>query len=86
MNRRVFLTTATVLPAALRALDGQSDVESALGGRGRNYEIQQHDVEGADYATGSLYSFKPAIYLRIELQAHDPGRWIECKEIKIRRL
>jgi hypothetical protein len=98
----------------------------AQGGRGQHYEIQLHDVEGAHYATGSLYSFKRAIYPRIEpekwfllqllvqgrqclvringenvleydrlenleagrieLQAHDPGRWIEYKEIKIRRL
>ena len=96
------------------------------GRRGESYEIQLHDVEGAHYATGSLYSFKRAIYPRIEpekwflvqlvvqgsqclvringdsvleydglknvgagrieLQAHDPGRWIEYKEIKIRRL
>jgi hypothetical protein len=101
-------------------------IPAAQGGRGRNYEIQLHDVEGAHYATGSLYSFKRAIYPRIqperwfllqlvvqgqqclvringenvleydglenleagriELQAHDPGRWIEYKEIKIRRL
>ena len=101
-------------------------IPAAQGGRGRNYEIQLHDVEGAHYATGSLYSFKRAIYPRIEperwfllqlvvqgqqclvringenvleydglenleagrieLQAHDPGRWIEYKAIKIRRL
>ena len=92
----------------------------------RSYEIQLHDVEGAHYATGSLYSIKRSIYPRIEpekwfllqlivqgsrclvringenvleydglqnleagrieLQAHDAGRWIEYKEIKIRRL
>jgi hypothetical protein len=96
------------------------------GRRGESYEIQLHDVEGAHYATGSLYSFKRAVYPRIEpekwfllqlvvqrrrclaringenvldydgllnleagrieLQAHDAGRWIEYKEIKIRRL
>ena len=96
------------------------------GRRGESYEIQLHDVEGAHYATGSLYSFKRAIYPRIEpakwfllqlvvqgrnclvrvngenvleyaglqnleagrieLQAHDPGRWLEYKQIKIRRL
>ena len=96
------------------------------GRRGERYEIQLHDVEGAHYATGSLYSFKRASYPRIEpeqwfllqlvvqgsrcltringenvldydgllnleagrieLQAHDAGRWIEYKEIKIRRL
>jgi hypothetical protein len=96
------------------------------GRRGQSYEIQLHDVEGAHYATGSLYSFKRAIYPRIapeqwfpfqlivqgshclvringenvleydglqnleagriELQAHDPGRWIEYKQIRIRQL
>jgi hypothetical protein len=95
-------------------------------GRGQSYEIQLHDVEGAHYATGSLYSIKRAIYPRIEaekwflfqavvqgsrclvringenvleydglqnleagrieLQAHDAGKWIEYKQIKIRRL
>jgi hypothetical protein len=92
----------------------------------RGYEIQLHDVEGAHYATGSLYTLKRAAYPRIkpeewflfqlvaqgpnclvringdtvleydkldnlaagriELQAHDPGKWIEYKQIKIRRL
>lgn len=101
-------------------------IPAPQGGRGQSYEIQLHDVEGAHYATGSLYSFKRAIYPRIEpekwfllqlvvqgrqclvringenvmeyeglenleagrieLQAHDPGRWIEYKEIKVRRL
>ena len=96
------------------------------GGRSQNYEIQLHDVEGAHYATGSLYSLKRAIYPRIEpekwflfqlvvqgdrclvringetvleyeglqnleagrieLQAHDRGKWLEYKQIKIRRL
>jgi hypothetical protein len=95
-------------------------------GRRQSYEIQLHDVEGAHYATGSLYSIKRAIYPRIEaekwfpfqlvvqgsrclvringdnvleydglqnleagrieLQAHDAGKWIEYKEMKIRRL
>lgn len=36
----------------------------------RHYEIQLHDVEGAHYATGSLYYFKRAIYPRIEA-----GKW-----------
>lgn len=98
----------------------------APGGRNESYEIQLHDVEGAHYATGSLYSIKRAIYPRIEpeewflfqleargshclvringetvleheglenvdagrieLQAHDPGRWIEYKQIRIKRL
>ena len=101
-------------------------IPGSAGARGQSYEIQLHDVEGAHYATGSLYSFKRAIYPRIEpekwflmqlvvqgsrclvringenvleyeglqnleagrieLQAHDPGRWIEYKQIKIRRL
>jgi hypothetical protein len=96
------------------------------GRRAQSYEIQLHDVEGAHYATGSLYSIKRAIYPRIEpekwflfqlvaqgsncvvringenvleydrlqnleagrieLQAHDPGHWIEYKQIRIRRL
>jgi hypothetical protein len=95
-------------------------------GRSQSYEIQLHDVEGAHYATGSLYSFKRAVYPRIEpekwflfqlvvqgsrclvringenvleydglqnldagrieLQAHDAGRWIDYKQIRIRRL
>jgi hypothetical protein len=37
---------------------------------GRRYEIQLHDVEGAHYATGSLYSIKRALYPRIE-----PEQW-----------
>jgi 3-keto-disaccharide hydrolase len=101
-------------------------IPGSQGGRRESYEIQLHDVEGAHYATGSLYSIKRAIYPRIEpekwflfqlivqgsrclvringetvleydglqnveagrieLQAHDPGRWIEYKQIKIRRL
>lgn len=96
------------------------------GVRSRHYEIQLHDVEGAHYATGSLYSIKRASYPRIEpekwfllqlvvqgsrclvringdtvleydglqnldagrieLQAHDAGKWIEYKEVKVRRL
>ena len=38
--------------------------------RGRRYEVQLHDVEGAHYATGSLYSVKRASYPRIE-----PEQW-----------
>jgi hypothetical protein len=96
------------------------------GGRSQSYEIQLHDVEGAHYATGSLYSIKRASYPRIEpeqwcllqlvvqdrrclvringdtvleydglehvepgrleLQAHDAGKWIEYKQIKLRPL
>ncbi|MEO8076607.1 MAG: DUF1080 domain-containing protein [Acidobacteriota bacterium] len=37
---------------------------------GRRYEIQLHDVEGAHYPTGSLYTFKRALYPRIE-----PEQW-----------
>jgi hypothetical protein len=40
------------------------------GSPGRRYEIQLHDVEGAHYPTGSLYSFKRAVYPRIE-----PEQW-----------
>ncbi len=40
------------------------------GSNARHYEIQLHDVEGAHYPTGSLYSFKRARYPRIE-----PERW-----------
>jgi hypothetical protein len=101
-------------------------VPASQGERGRSYEIQLHDVEGAHYATGSLYSIKRASYPRIEpekwfllqlvvhdrrclvringdtvleyeglenvepgrleLQAHDAGKWIEYKQIKVRRL
>ena len=101
-------------------------IPATPGGRGQSYEIQLHDVEGAHYATGSLYSIKRAMYPRIEpeqwflfqlvvqdrrclvringdtvmeyeglenleagrieLQAHDAGKWIEYKQVKIRRL
>jgi hypothetical protein len=40
------------------------------GNRGRKYEIQLHDVEGAHYPTGSLYGYRRAIYPRIE-----PEKW-----------
>ena len=40
------------------------------GSRGRHYEIQLHDVEGAHYPTGSLYSIKRGLYPRIE-----PEQW-----------
>ena len=40
------------------------------GAPGRRYEVQLHDVEGAHYATGSLYSVKRASYPRIE-----PEQW-----------
>jgi hypothetical protein len=96
------------------------------GSRGRHYEIQLHDVEGAHYPTGSLYSIKRGLYPRIEpeqwwlfqlrvkdaaclvringetvldydrlenleegpieLQAHDPGRWTEYRQILVRRI
>ncbi len=101
-------------------------VPASQGGRAQHYEIQVHDVEGAHYGTGSLYSIKRSTYPRIEpekwalyqlvvqgpnclvringetvleydklenlnagrieIQAHDPGKWIEYKEIKIKRL
>lgn len=39
---------------------------SGQGSRGRHYEIQLHDVEGAHYPTGSLYAVKRGLYPRIE--------------------
>ncbi|HXG34805.1 MAG TPA: DUF1080 domain-containing protein [Bryobacteraceae bacterium] len=36
------------------------------GTRGRNYEIQLHNVEEAHFPTGSLYHYKRAVYPRIE--------------------
>jgi len=38
------------------------------GNRGRHYEIQLHDVEGAHYPTGSLYEHQRAKYPRIEAE------------------
>ena len=38
----------------------------------RRYEIQLHDVEGAHYPTGSLYSFKRSKYPRIEPEVWYP--------------
>lgn len=43
---------------------------SGEGLKGRHYEIQLHDVEGAHYPTGSLYYFKRSTYPRIEA-----GQW-----------
>ena len=43
---------------------------SGEGSRGRHYEIQLHDVEGAHYPTGSLYSIKRGLYPRIA-----PDQW-----------
>jgi Domain of Unknown Function (DUF1080) len=40
------------------------------GSRARHYEIQLHDVEGAHYPTGSLYSYQRGLYPRIE-----SGNW-----------
>jgi hypothetical protein len=40
------------------------------GSQGRHYEIQLHDVEGAHYPTGSLYSIHRGLYPRIEA-----GQW-----------
>ncbi len=42
------------------------------GGNGRGNEIQLHDVEGAHYPTGSLYSIKRAAYPRIEPEVWYP--------------
>jgi hypothetical protein len=43
---------------------------SGEGSSGQRYEIQLHDVEGAHYPTGSLYSYKRGLYPRIEA-----GQW-----------
>ena len=40
----------------------------------RRYEIQLHDVEGAHYPTGSLYSIKRALYPKIEAEVWFPMR------------
>jgi hypothetical protein len=40
------------------------------GSSGQHYEIQLHDVEGAHYPTGSLYTFQRALYPKIE-----PEKW-----------
>jgi hypothetical protein len=37
-----------------------------------HYEVQLHDVEGAHYPTGSLYSFKRSIYPKIEAETWFP--------------
>jgi hypothetical protein len=42
------------------------------GSGGTHYEIQLHDVEGAHYPTGSLYSIKRALYPRIEPEVWFP--------------
>jgi len=39
---------------------------SGQGSRGRHYEIHLHDVEGAHYPAGSLYSYKRGLYPKIE--------------------
>jgi hypothetical protein len=42
----------------------------------RHYEIQLHDVEGAHYPTGSLYSIKRSIYPKIEPEVWFPMRLV----------
>lgn len=42
----------------------------------RHYEIQLHDVEGAHYPTGSLYSIKRSIYPKIEAEVWFPMRLV----------
>ncbi len=49
---------------------------SGEGLKGRHYEIQLHDVEGAHYPTGSLYYFKRASYPRIEAEKWWPMQLI----------
>ncbi len=51
---------------------------SGQGSSGRHYEIQLHDVEGAHYPTGSLYSIKRGLYPRIE---HDQW-WLLQMRVK----
>jgi hypothetical protein len=38
----------------------------------QHYEVQLHDVEGAHYPTGSLYSFKRSVYPKIEAETWFP--------------
>ena len=42
----------------------------------RPYEIQLHDVEGAHYPTGSLYSYKRSLYPKIEPEVWFPFQLI----------
>lgn len=49
---------------------------SGEGLKGRHYEIQLHDVEGAHYPTGSLYTFKRASYPKIEAEKWWPMQLI----------
>jgi hypothetical protein len=42
----------------------------------RPYEIQLHDVEGAHYPTGSLYSYKRSVYPKIEPEVWFPFQLI----------
>jgi hypothetical protein len=51
---------------------------SGQGSRGRHYEIQLHDVEGAHYPTGSLYSVKRGLYPHIQ---HDEW-WLLQMRVK----
>ncbi len=46
------------------------------GGGPRRYEVQLHDVEGAHYPTGSLYSIKRSIYPRIKPEVWYPVRLV----------
>lgn len=45
-------------------------------GKVRPYEIQLHDVEGAHYPTGSLYSYKRSLYPKIEAEVWFPFQLI----------
>ena len=58
-------TSSTTTAASCFASSGQ-------GLKGRHYEIQLHDVEGAHYPTGSLYGFKRSVYPKIEPEVWFP--------------
>jgi hypothetical protein len=45
---------------------------SGKGLSSRHYEIQLHDVEGAHYPTGSLYTFKRSVYPKIDAETWFP--------------
>jgi 3-keto-disaccharide hydrolase len=55
------------------------------GSRGRHYEIQLHDVEGAHYPTGALYSIQRGSYPRIEAEKWWPFQmWVKDRACGVR--
>jgi len=55
------------------------------GSRGRHYEIQLHDGEGAHYPTGSLYSIQRGSYPRIEAEKWWPFQmWVKDRACGVR--